>query len=160
MPPGNGRATRRDDDVDDATTRRRVVKGTCKKQTNVQRLLRVCFAFRADGAAGRLPVFASPAKHAFFPWLLRPDHASLASSRPPRGRTRKQGFSRETCVALENENEKRTKNENTQGCAREPNVSPDALQLSHRDLRVGCVDSPPADILGGGAAAEKTKGYL
>lgn len=124
----------------------------------------VCFAFRAGGAAGRLPVFASPANHTcssrgFYvpitPHSCPPDHPTVDG--------REEGFSRETYVA-QPENEKKTKNEkkrkNRQGCAREPDVSPDALQLSHRDRRVGCVDSPPADILGGGAAAEKTKGYL
>jgi hypothetical protein len=160
MPPGNGRATRRDDDVDDATTRRRVVKGTCKKQTFS------AFCVFVSRFAPTEPLDASPSSprprntrssRGFYvpitPHSRPPDH--LVDERENRASRARRASRWKT------KNKRKTKkNENTQGCAREPNVSPDALQLSHRDLRVGCVDSPPADILGGGAAAEKTKGYL
>jgi hypothetical protein len=86
------------------------------------------------------------------------------SSRPPDGgRTRKQGFSRETRVA-QPENEKKTKNENNEKTDRAVRENPTCLPMPSSSRTAigasGASTRRPADMLGGGAAAEKTKGYL
>ena len=137
--------------------RRRVVKGTCKKQTFS------AFCVFVSRFAPTEPLDASPSSprprntrssRGFYvpitPHSRPPDH--LVDERENRASRARRASRWKT-----KNKQKTKKNENTQGCAREPNVSPDALQLSHRDLRVGCVDSPPGGHIRRGRGGRKNK---
>ena len=111
---------------DDASARRRARKrNLCKKQTfsAFRVFVFVCFAFRAGGAAGRLPVFASPANHTcssrgFYvpitPHSCPPDHPTVDGRENRASRARRTSRSRKT-----KKKRKTKKNEKTDRAVRE-----------------------------------------